>query len=186
MLTIISRLYWKIKGWKIVGKLPADQKKMILVIAPHTSWVDILIGFAARHKMKIKHAKFMGKKSLFEGPFGWILKNMGGIPVDRKAKLGVVEQVTKYYDENEEFIVGVSPEGTRKRIDKLKTGFYHIAKSANIPIILVGFDYKKREVIIDKPLFVGDNEEEDLKKIIAFFSTVEGAKKALDMRHLNK
>lgn len=184
MLTLISKIYWAIKGWKIVGELPLQHKKMILVIAPHTSWVDILIGFAARSKLGIKHAKFMGKKSLFEGPFGWILKNMGGIPVDRKAKLGVVEQITKYYDDNDEFIVGVSPEGTRKRIDYLKTGFYHIAKSANIPIVLIGLDFKKKQVIVDKPIFVGKSEEEDLKEIIKFFSSIQGAKKELDMRHL--
>lgn len=185
MLTLISKIYWKLFGWKIVGKLPSDAKKMILVVAPHTSWVDILIGFASRHKLKIQHAKFLAKKELFDGVFGGVLRRLGGIPVDRSAKLGVVEQIVKYYDDNDEFMIGVSPEGTRKRVDKLKTGFYHIAKRANIPIVIVGFDYKKRQVILEKPFYASENEEADLKRIIAFFSTVVGAKPEYDLRHLN-
>lgn len=184
MITLFSKIYWKVKGWKVNGALPPNLKKAILVIAPHTSWVDILIGFAARSKLRIKDAKFMGKKELFQGPFGKVLKNMGGIPVDRKAKLGVVDQVAKYFNENERFFVGVSPEGTRKRVDTLKTGFYHIAKTANIPIVLIGFDYKKREVVVGSPIYPSDNEEADIEKIIAFFSTIEGAIPEMDLRHL--
>lgn len=186
MITLLSKFYWKLFGWKIVGALPTDLKKMILVIAPHTSWIDILIGFASRHKLRIQHAKFIGKKELFEGLLGGWLKRLGGIPIDRKGKLGVVEQIAKYYADNDEFIVGVSPEGTRKRVDKLKTGFYHIAKSANVPIVLVGFDYKKRQVILADPIYVTENGEADIEKIIDFFSTVEGAKPAMDLRHLKR
>ena len=184
MITLLSKFYWKLFGWKIIGTLPADLKKMILVIAPHTSWVDILIGFASRAKLNIKHAKFLAKKELFEGPFGKLLYKLGGVSVDRSGKLGLVEQVVKLYDEHEEFIVGVSPEGTRKRVDKLKSGFYHIAKSANIPIVLVGFDYKKRQVILREPIFAGENEEADFEKIIEFFSTVHGKNADKDLTHL--
>lgn len=183
MLTLISKIYWRLTGWRIVGTLPYE-KKMILVIAPHTSWVDILIGFAARHKLKITHAKFIGKKELFEGIMGGMLRRLGGIPIDRSGQLGVVEQIAEYYRENDEFIIGVSPEGTRKRVDKLKTGFYYIAKTVGIPIVIVGFDYKNKEVVLANPIYAGENEEEDLKKIIAFYSTIEGAKPEYDLRHL--
>ncbi|WP_107037476.1 1-acyl-sn-glycerol-3-phosphate acyltransferase [Brumimicrobium mesophilum] len=186
MITLISKIYWKIYGWKIVGSIPPKINKMILVIAPHTSWIDILIGFAARPKLGIKDAKFMGKKELFEGPFGKILKNMGGIPVDRKAKLGVVDQIAKYYNENNRLIIGVSPEGTRKRVNKLKTGFYHIAKTANIPIVLIGFDYKSRVVLVGDLIYTSDNEVLDIEKIIEFFSTIQGANPEFDLRHLKK
>ena len=185
MIQFFSDLYWKFKGWKIVGAFPSDLKKMMIVIAPHTSWVDILIGFAARKRLKIKHAKFLGKKEIFEGIFGkWLLK-LGGIPVDRHAKLGAVEQVVQYYNDHEEFIIGMSPEGTRNRIDKLKTGFYYMAKNANVPILLLGFDFKNKQVVIGEPFYASDNEEEDFKKIIAFFSTIEGYNAEKDMRHLN-
>lgn len=184
MIQFFSDLYWKMNGWKIVGEFPSDLKKMMIAIAPHTSWLDILIGFAGRKKLKIEHAKFLAKKELFDGFFGKWLVKLGGIPVDRKAKLGTVDQVVKYYNDNEEFILGMSPEGTRKRIDRLKTGFYYMAKNANVPILLLGFDFKNKEVVIAKPFYATDNEEADFKKIIAFFSTIEGYNPELDMRHL--
>jgi 1-acyl-sn-glycerol-3-phosphate acyltransferase len=186
MMLFISKLYWKLFGWKIVGALPKDIKKMLLVVAPHTSWKDLLLGFAVRHELKIHHAKFLGKKELFEGFFGGFLRNLGGIPVDRAAKLGIVEQVVRYFDENEEFIVGLSPEGTRNRVDKLKTGFYHIAKNAKIPMVMVGFDYKNTQVIVGEPIYTTESEEADLKKIIAFFATIEGANPAKDLRHFGE
>ena len=186
MIQFFSDLYWKFNGWKIVGNIPPNLKKMILVIAPHTSWVDILIGFASRKRLKIEHAKFLGKKELFEGFFGkWLLK-LGGITVDRKAKLGAVEQVVQYYNDNEKFIIGMSPEGTRNKVDKLKTGFYYMAKSANVPMLTVGFDFKNKEVVVGDPIYATDNEEEDFKKIIAFFSTIEGYNPEKDMRHLKE
>lgn len=184
MITFLSKLYWKLYGWKTVGALPTDIKKMLLVIAPHTNWKDILIGFAVRDKLNIRHAKFLGKKELFEGPFGKWLLNLGGIPIDRKGKLGAVEQVASYYNSNEAFIVGISPEGTRKRVDTLKTGFYHMAKKANVPMVLVGFDFKNKEVLIGDPIYASENEEEDFKNIIAFFSTIQGATPENDLTHL--
>lgn len=185
MITFFSKLYWKLFGWKTVGTLPKDLKKMLLVIAPHTNWKDILIGFAVRDKLNIHHAKFLGKKELFDGFFGKWLLNLGGIPIDRKGKLGAVEQVASYYNNNEKFIVGISPEGTRNRVDTLKTGFYHMAKKANVPMILVGFDFKKKEVMIGEPFSATKNEEADFKKIIAFFSTIQGATPENDLTHLH-
>nr|WP_299205537.1 1-acyl-sn-glycerol-3-phosphate acyltransferase [uncultured Brumimicrobium sp.] len=96
MLTLISKIYWRLTGWRIVGTLPYE-KKMILVIAPHTSWGDILIGFAARHILKITHAKFIGKKELFEGIMGGMLRRLRGIPIDRSGQLRVVEQIAEYF-----------------------------------------------------------------------------------------
>ncbi len=185
MLTWISKLYWKVNGWKIVGSLDPQYKKFLMVIAPHTHWTDILIGFAARDLLNIQHAKFLGKKELFEGFGGKILLKMGGIPVDRHGKLGLVEQVKEYYDTHDEYIIGIAPEGTRKRVDSLKTGFYHMAKTANVPIVLVGFDFKDKEVILKDAFYVSDDEEADIKEIIRFFSTIHGAKPEYDMTHLH-
>ena len=189
MLRLLLKLYWKMGGWKIVGALPHHYKKMILVVAPHTSWKDILVGLATRLELKIDHAKFLGKKELFEGPFGKFFRNLGGIPVDRfgkqeDKKQGIVDQAVRLFKENENFILGISPEGTRKRVTKLKTGFYHIAKNALIPMVPVGFDFKNKQVVLGDPIFVTDNEEADLKKIIAFFSTIEGANPELGLGHL--
>lgn len=186
MIEAFSKLYWRINKWKITGSLPKEHKKMILVVAPHTSWIDILIGFAVRDKLNIPHAKFLGKKELFEAFYGKWLLRLGGIPVDRSAKLGVVEQVVKYYDEKDKFILGISPEGTRNRVNTLKTGFYHIAKATSIPIILVGFDFKNKQVILGDPIYTSENEAADFKKILKFFSTIQGANPKKDLTHLQK
>ncbi|HLV43172.1 MAG TPA: 1-acyl-sn-glycerol-3-phosphate acyltransferase [Brumimicrobium sp.] len=186
MITLLSKFYWRLFGWKITGTLPKELQQMILVIAPHTNWTDLFIGFAARHYLKIPHAKLLAKKELFDGVFGkWLIK-LGGIPVDRSGKLGLVDQVVNYFNKNDKFIIGLSPEGTRKRVDKLKTGFYHMAKNANVPIVLIGFDYKNKRVIIGETIYPSASEENDFKKIISFFSSIEGAKPQYDLRHLKE
>lgn len=183
------KFYWKLSGWKVVGKFPYQYKKMVLAVAPHTSWKDILIGFAVRSELRIEHAKFLGKKELFDGAFGFVFRWLGGIPVDRFgkkgiSKQGIVEQAVTLFANNENFILGLAPEGTRKRVEKLRSGFYQIAKKAQVPIIPFGFDFEHKQVIIGKPIFASDDEEEDFKKIIAFFSTIKGKEPAFDLRHL--
>lgn len=186
MLRLFLNLYWKFFGWKLSGTLPIQYKKMVLAVAPHTHWVDVMVGFAARNAMHINHAKFLGKKELFVWPLGWILKAMGGTPVDRFGKTGMVDQVAELFAKNDRFILGLSPEGTRKRVDKLRTGFYHIAKKAGVPIVPVGFDYENKRVVIGEAFFPGDDEAADLKKIIAFFAAIKGKKPAFDLRHLKE
>lgn len=157
---------------------------MILVVAPHTSWKDIIIGFVTRDQLKIKDAKFLGKKELFDGPFGFMFRWLGGVPVDRSSNKGMVEQVAKLFCENENFLLGMSPEGTRKKVDKLRSGFYHIAKLAQVPILPVGFDYEKKQIIIGESFFTGEDEQADLSKLIQFYSTIKGAHPHLDLRHM--
>ena len=157
---------------------------MVIIVAPHTSWKDVLVGFAARNKLKIYHTKFFGKKELFDGPFGWLFRGLGGTPVDRFSKHGMVEQAADLFATNEVFILAIAPEGTRKRVDKLRSGFYHIAKKAQVPIMPVGLDFEKRHLVLGEPLFTSDNEAADSKKIIEFFSAIKGDKPKLDLRHL--
>jgi 1-acyl-sn-glycerol-3-phosphate acyltransferase len=184
MLRLLLRLYWKLSGWKVAGDLPHQYKKMVLVVAPHTSWKDVLVGFAARNELKIYRAKFLGKKELFGGPFGFFFRWLGGIPVDRFSKQGMVEQVAAAFENNETFLLAMAPEGTRKRVDKLRSGFYHIAKAAKVPIQPVGLDFENKKIVLGEILFPGDDEEADFKKIIAFFSGIRGANPEFDLSHL--
>ena len=186
MLRLIWKIYWKLFGWKVVGLFPYHFKKMVMIVAPHTSWTDVLVGFAARNELKIHHAKFLGKKELFIGPLGWLLRRLGGTPVDRFSKQGMVEQVAKLFADNENFLLGMAPEGTRKRVDKLRSGFYHIAKQAQVPILPIGLDYENKQLVIGEAFFAGDDEAADLKKIIAFFANIKGKKTAFDLRHLKE
>ena len=157
-----------------------------MIVAPHTSWTDVLVGFAARNELRINHAKFLGKKELFVGPLGWLLRKLGGTPVDRFSKQGMVEQVTKLFANNEIFLLGMAPEGTRKRVDKLRSGFYHIAKNANVPILPIGLDFENKHLVIGEAFFISDDEAADLKKIISFFAGIKGKKPAFDLRHLKE
>lgn len=157
---------------------------MVLAVAPHTHWADVMVGFAGRHALHIDHAKFLGKKELFTGPLGWILRKMGGTPVDRFSKHGVVDQVVALFAANDEFILGLAPEGTRKQVNTLRSGFYHIAKKAGVPIVPIGLDYENKRLVIGEAFFPGDDEAADLKKIIAFYATIKGKKPGLDLRHL--
>ncbi|MBI3233240.1 MAG: 1-acyl-sn-glycerol-3-phosphate acyltransferase [Bacteroidetes bacterium] len=86
MLRLFLKLYWKIFGWKISGNFPYQYKKMVLAVAPHTHWVDVMVGLAARQALNIPNAKFLGKRELFVWPLGWILRKLGGTPVDRFSK----------------------------------------------------------------------------------------------------
>lgn len=159
---------------------------MVLAVAPHTHWIDVMVGFAARNALNIPHATFLGKKELFKGPLGWILRKMGGTPVDRFSKQGMVEQVTDLFAASDNFILGIAPEGTRKRVNSLRTGFYHIAKQAGVPIVPIGFDYKNKTVVVGKFFFSGNDEAADLEKIIAFYAGIQGRNAALDLRHLKQ
>ena len=157
---------------------------MVLAIAPHTHWFDVMIGFASRNALNINHAKFLGKKELFVWPLGWILRKMGGTPVDRFGKLGMVDQAVALFNADENFILGLSPEGTRKRVDHLRTGFYHIAKKAGVPIVPIGLDYENKKLVIGDAFFCSDDEAADMKKIIAFYAEIKGKNPDLDLRHL--
>ncbi|MBK8519348.1 MAG: 1-acyl-sn-glycerol-3-phosphate acyltransferase [Chitinophagaceae bacterium] len=186
MLRLFLKLYWKFFGWKISGTFPHQYKKIVLAVAPHTHWVDVMTGFIARQALQIEHAKFLGKKELFVWPLGWILRKMGGTPVDRFAKKGMVDQVVALFNAHETFMLGISPEGTRKRVDSLRTGFYHIAKKAGVPIVPIGFDYANRRVVVGDAFFPGEDEAADLKKIIAFYADITGKRPELDLRHLKQ
>ena len=186
MLNMFWKLYWKLSGWKVVGSFPYQYKKMVIIVAPHTSWKDIMVGFAARSILKVHHARFLGKKELFDGPFGWLFRWLGGTPVDRFSSQGVVDQVVDLYESNEFFLIALAPEGTRKRVNKLRSGFYHIAEKAQVPILPIGLDYGKKQLMIGEAFYASDDEDLDFKKIISFFSSIQGRIPAFDLRHLRE
>jgi 1-acyl-sn-glycerol-3-phosphate acyltransferase len=184
MVRWILRMYWKLSGWKINGNFPHQYKKMVLAVAPHTSMWDVMIGFATRNHLNITHAKFLGKKELFKGPLGWVLRKLGGTPVDRHSKQGVVDQAAALFTGNEHFLLALAPEGTRARVDTLRSGFYHIAKRAAVPILPIALDFKNKQVVIGEPFHTGNDEEADFKKIISFFAQFQGKHPEKDLRHL--
>lgn len=171
--TRISRWLLKIWGWKITGSYPHELKKLVLAVAPHTSNWDFPVGVLAR-SAAAADAVFVGKHTLFRPPFGWFFRSIGGVPVDRTKRGNFVAGVIDEFARRDHFHVCIAPEGTRKKVDRFKTGFYHIAKGAGVPIVLTRFDWERREVDFGERFYPTDNEERDLEYIWNYFKNTKG------------
>jgi len=163
-------------GWKIEGSFDPSIKKAVVIVVPHTSWHDFYIGAFARKLLKTE-INYIAKKELFQPPFGWYFKWMGGAPLDRTPGQNKVEAIAQIFNEKEEFRLAMSPEGTRKKVLTWKTGYYYIALMANVPIICVAFDYSTKRVIINKPFYPSGNLEEDTERLRSFYKGIVGKKK---------
>jgi 1-acyl-sn-glycerol-3-phosphate acyltransferase len=167
-------IYFKILGWKTVGFSDFDSvKKAVIIAAPHTSWIDFPLGILLRSAINMK-TNFVGKKELFAFPFGWIFRALGGAPIDRHTKENKVEAIAKLFKNKDEFRMAMSPEGTRKKVDKWRTGFYFIAKIAKVPIIMTTLDFGKKENKISEPFYPTDDKEADFKFMRNFFKDAVG------------
>ena len=173
-MRFVFKTIFKVSGWKIVGSVPSGFKKYILAVGPHTSNWDFPLGIIARSVLCIRDAKFIGKSSLFHFPYGWFFRMLGGYPVERSKKQDMTSQVADIFNKHENFIVAIAPEGTRKKTDRLRTGFWYIAKKADIPVIPFGIDYRRKEIVIGETLWPGDDIHKDLEKIVAFYKTCTG------------
>ncbi|MDH5365529.1 MAG: 1-acyl-sn-glycerol-3-phosphate acyltransferase [Cyclobacteriaceae bacterium] len=171
---IYSFIFFKVIKWKIFGDFDTSVKKYIVIVAPHTSNWDFVIGIMVRSILKITDVKFIGKSQLFKWPYGFIFRAMGGHPVDRSKHNNLVEAVVEIFNAKEKFAVTIAPEGTRKKVDKFKTGFYHIAVKAKIPIYKVGFDFSKKLIVIDKPFSPTGNMDKDMTLIMDFYRSIRG------------
>lgn len=174
MLRPLYLLIFKLLGWKISGDIPRELKKYIIAVAPHTSNWDFPLGVMARSILRIKNARFLGKHSLFKPPFGWFFRALGGYPVDRSSSHDVVQQVVDIFSAHDDFILALAPEGTRKKVDKLRTGFYYIAKGAKIPIVPVGFDFATKQVVIGQPMMPTDDFNHDMDVLLQFYKRMKG------------
>lgn len=169
-MRLLSQFIFWISGWKIVGTAPSENQ-YIMVAAPHTSNWDFIYARAAFYIMGVP-LKYTIKKELFFFPLGLILKALGGIPIDRKAKGNMVDKMADIYNQYERITILITPEGTRSYSPEWKAGFYHIARKANIPISLGYLDYAKKEAGIGPLIHPSDNYEADLDKIKGFYKTI--------------
>ncbi|WP_370225440.1 1-acyl-sn-glycerol-3-phosphate acyltransferase [Mesoflavibacter sp.] len=176
MRWLAKLIYFKILGWKVVGNTNFSKdsiKKAVLISAPHTHNFDFIIGLLLRKVVDLK-SNYLGKKELFVWPIGYYFRAVGGVPVDRKNKENKVETIAKLFDDKEEFRLTLAPEGTRSKVDNWRTGFYYIAKKANVPIIMFTLDYQNKQNKVSRPFYPTDNIEEDFKYMKSFFSDVKG------------
>lgn len=168
----ISRVFLKLGGWKMQGNWP-DVSKMVLVAAPHTSNWDGLNMLAAAGYYRIR-LRWMGKKSLTQGPFGGLIRALGCVPIDRSASHDVVKAMREQFAAETHMVLAIPPEGTRSRVSEWKSGFYHIAVGADVPIVLSVLDYKRRTMSIAAIIHPSGDYDADLPAIRGFYVDAVG------------
>ena len=166
-------IFFRLMGWKIEGAFDENIKKSVAMVLPHTSWHDFYLGIFTRGICNLE-INFIGKKELFRFPFGYYFRWMGGEPIDRSTCLNKVDAIVNVFEKLDEFRLAIAPEGTRKKVDELKSGFYYIALKANVPIIPVAFDFGRKRVSIGEPFHPSGNYEADLKILLQHFKGVLG------------
>ncbi len=159
-------------NWKIVGSFPSESKYIVAVV-PHTSWLDIFVGLLVR-SISGESISFIGKKELFNPLTAWFFRSLGGAPIDRSGNKDNVESIVAMFEAHKKFRIALAPEGTRKKVDKLRTGYYYIAKRLNIPIVPVAFDYENKRVIVHQNFYTSSDDQKDLKSLDELFKGVCG------------
>ena len=172
MKKIFASFLLKILCWTTVNKLPKE-KKYLIIGAPHTSNWDFLYFILLVWTTSIK-IHWIAKHTLFKGPLGKIFRWMGGIPINRQIHSNSIQQMAEEFNKRENFVVTIAPEGTRSKAEYWKTGFYHIASQANVPIVLGFIDYSRKTVGFADTLYPSGNIEEDMKTIKNFYKNKIG------------
>ncbi len=159
-------------GWSVEGELP-DLPKFVIAIAPHTSNWDFIMGASVMFALDLRLA-FIGKHTLFVWPVAAPLRWMGGIPVDRSSASGVVAESVRAFRAAGERVLVIAPEGTRKRVERFRAGFLHIARGAGVPVVLAALDYGEKCVRLGPTIQPGDDVEADRVRIEAYFKPIRG------------
>lgn len=177
-MKILARIVLWICGWKVVGNWPEGLKKAVLIAIPHTSNWDLLYARAAFYIMDIP-VKFTIKKEVMVGPLGWLIKALGGIAIDRKKVAGkrkqtYTETMVSMLKERDELVIMVTPEGTRSYAPRWKTGFYHIALGAGVPVVIGYLDYRLKHAGIGPTVYSSGDMDLDIEEMMKFGRTVTG------------
>jgi 1-acyl-sn-glycerol-3-phosphate acyltransferase len=171
------KLIYKLLGWKVTRYLPDEIQKCVCIVAPHTSNWDFLFGMGATKIMKL-HPHFVIKKEWIRFPIRRMMLSFGAVPIDRNAKnangekKSTVDAMADLFKTHDQLRLFITPEGTRSRMEKWKTGFYHVAMKANVPIALAFIDYGKKECGIGDVIYPTGDYKADMKKIMDFYKTL--------------
>ena len=176
MLQKLSTFILRLMGWTIMSEVPPDLKKAIVLQAPHTSMLDFIIGRMAFWHYGVK-INLLVKKEAIDTWYGFLIKAVGGIPVDRSKSTKLVDQVAEKFIESESLFLVVTPEGTRTRVDNWKKGFYYIALRAEVPILVGFIDYPKKIGGIGPHVYPTGDFEKDMKEIEGFLRGFMGKNK---------
>lgn len=173
--SLLARFFLKLSGWSIDGK-PPKLARYVLVGAPHTSNWDFVFGMAIGLATGV-HCYWVGKHTLFRGPLNPVMRWMGGIPLDRNGRCrrgSLVDQTVCTFKQHRKFGLVICPEGTRSRGERWRTGFYHMAKNAGVPIVLAYLDFRNRVGGFGPIIEPGEDINKDLHQIQAFYANIHG------------
>jgi 1-acyl-sn-glycerol-3-phosphate acyltransferase len=173
MISKICRAILKWWGWTVTGNYSSLPPKVMYVIMPHTSNWDFPLGILIMNGYNL-NLKWIAKDALFKFPHGFLFRWMGGIGVDRSKSNNFVDAAVATVSKYETLSLAIAPEGTRKKTDKLKSGFYWIAHKSNLPLLFVKFDWANRVVDFAQPFITTGNYEKDLKVLENHFKGVQG------------
>jgi len=174
ILRQVGRTGLRLAGWRFDGEIP-NVSKAVVIVVPHTSNWDFPIGVLGMFAVDIR-VSWLGKHTLFRGLVGSVMRWLGGIAIDRTGSAGVVEQIVELFDRSDQMLLGLSPEGTRSRVERWKTGFYHIANGARIPIVPIAFNWASRTIRFGPVLRTTGQVEEDIEILEKFFEGAKGKK----------
>ena len=177
ILRFIGKAAMKITGWKTVGHFPRDER-VVLVVGPHTSNWDFVVAMSAVLSWDI-NIHWVGKHSIFKKGFRRVLRKMGGIPVNRANPDALKEEIVDITNKYKGFIIGLAPEGTRKKVERLKTGFLRIANDTNSKIMLAGIDFSNKTIELGEFFSPSGDVEQDLNNIKHYFSNFSGKRPEL-------
>jgi 1-acyl-sn-glycerol-3-phosphate acyltransferase len=162
-------------GWRVTGTIP-NIRKFVIIAAPHTSNWDFVVGIAAKLALRLG-VTFFGKDSLFRFPLGALMRAWGGMPVDRSTSNDVVSGIVDEFARRDTLVIALAPEGTRKPVERWRTGFYHIAHAARVPIVPVALNFGAKEIQIGEPFDTTGDVEHDVAALRARFAGVRGRRR---------
>jgi 1-acyl-sn-glycerol-3-phosphate acyltransferase len=168
----VSRWIFLRCGWRIAGELP-DVAKLVAIAAPHSTNWDVVWGLLFKIGMRLQ-IRFIGKREAFVWPIGPLLRNFGGIAIDRSAAHGVVNEMVRQFTAHERLWLALAPEGTRKKVHKWKGGFWHIARAAGVPILPAYFHYPEKIIGFGPLIYPSDDLAADMAKIREFYKPWQG------------
>jgi 1-acyl-sn-glycerol-3-phosphate acyltransferase len=172
VLRRVARLLLQACNWRVEGRLP-DQPKLVVLGAPHTSNWDFVLLLALALELKA-NPRYLGKAELFRSPLAFFFRWCGGVPVDRSKPNGLVEQMVLAMNRTKQLMLVIAPQGTRGTVQAWKTGFYHIAREADVPVVLAYIDSARKTIGIGPTFAITGNMENDIRSMQSFYGGMQG------------
>jgi 1-acyl-sn-glycerol-3-phosphate acyltransferase len=166
----LGALYLRLFGWRVEGRVP-EIGKAVLIAAPHTSGWDLPFMLATASVFGVK-LSWLGKRELFRWPFRWLFRRLGGLPVDRGSSHRLVEQAVDWFTDIDRLFLAIAPSGTRRRTEHWKSGFYHIARGAGVPVMCTFLDYRRKVSGIGPTFMPSGNVRADMDVIRRFYADI--------------